>query len=125
MSYRVSHHSTSDDSSKYREIREGDTWKRRDNPITRLRKWMENKGMWNEEKEQQMQRKIKADVLAAFNKAENEKKPPIRTMWEDVYEEITEEQQEQIDNLKEILQKYPGEYDVESYEGGAESLEKR
>jgi len=125
MSYRVSHHSTSDDSSKYREIREVETWKRRDNPITRLRKWMENKGMWNEDKEQEMQRKIKADVLAAFNKAEKEKKPHIRALWEDVYEDVTEEQQEQIDKLKEILVKYPQEYDVESYEGGVEALEKR
>ncbi|KAK5176298.1 hypothetical protein LTR16_011184, partial [Cryomyces antarcticus] len=44
MSYRVSHHSTSDDSFAYRAKVEVEDWKRRDNPITRLRKWMEGKG---------------------------------------------------------------------------------
>ena len=35
MSYRVSHHSTSDDSFAYRAKRDVDEWMRRDNPITR------------------------------------------------------------------------------------------
>lgn len=124
MSYRVSHHSTSDDSSKYREIREVETWKRKDNPITRLRKWMENKGMWSEEKEQEAQKRIKADVLKAFNKAEKEKRPPIRALFEDIYEEVTEEQIDQMEKLKDVLERYPGEYDVDNYEGGRESLSK-
>src|SRR5208282_4443812 len=77
MSYRVSHHSTSDDSSKYRENREVEGWKRRDNPITRLRKWMEGKGIWNAEMEKEAQDGIKKDVLKAFNKAEREKRPAL------------------------------------------------
>jgi 2-oxoisovalerate dehydrogenase E1 component alpha subunit len=35
MSYRVSHHSTSDDSFAYRAKVDVEEWKRRDNPITR------------------------------------------------------------------------------------------
>jgi 2-oxoisovalerate dehydrogenase E1 component alpha subunit len=35
MSYRVSHHSTSDDSFAYRSKVDVEEWKRRDNPITR------------------------------------------------------------------------------------------
>lgn len=35
MSYRVSHHSTSDDSFAYRAKGDVEEWKRRDNPITR------------------------------------------------------------------------------------------
>ncbi|KAF2670676.1 2-oxoisovalerate dehydrogenase subunit alpha [Microthyrium microscopicum] len=124
MSYRVSHHSTSDDSSKYRPSGEVEAWKRRDNPITRLRKWMENKGLWSAEKEEQAQKEIKNAVMAAFNKAEKEKRPELRAMFEDVYEEVTEEQEEQIEQLKDVIRRYPGEYDVEQFEGGLEGLDK-
>jgi 2-oxoisovalerate dehydrogenase E1 component alpha subunit len=123
MSYRVSHHSTSDDSSKYRENREVESWKRRDNPITRLRKWMENKGLWNEEKEKEAQDSIKKAVLKAFNKAEREKRPAIRHMMTDTYEELTEEQLAQMAELKDILERYPGEYDIDSFENGMKGLE--
>jgi 2-oxoisovalerate dehydrogenase E1 component alpha subunit len=123
MSYRVSHHSTSDDSSKYRASAEVDSWRRRDNPITRLRKWMEGKGLWNAEREREEQERVKAEVLAAFNRAEREKRPPLRAMFEDVYERVTEEQEEQIAKLKDVLERYPGEYDVENYERGRDGLD--
>lgn len=45
MSYRVSHHSTSDDSFAYLTKSEIENWKTRDNPIARLWKWLENKGL--------------------------------------------------------------------------------
>jgi 2-oxoisovalerate dehydrogenase E1 component alpha subunit len=48
MSYRVSRYSTSDDSFAYRTKSEVENWKTQDNPITRLRKWLENNGLWNE-----------------------------------------------------------------------------
>lgn len=125
MSYRVSHHSTSDDSSKYRANAEVDSWKRRDNPITRLRKWMERKGMWSEEQEKEEEDKIRKAVLKAFNQAEKEKLPELRAMFEDVYEELTEEQEDHIAQLKDILERYPGEYDVENFEGGRAGLDKK
>jgi 2-oxoisovalerate dehydrogenase E1 component alpha subunit len=123
MSYRVSHHSTSDDSSKYRATGEVDNWRRRDNPITRLRKWMEGKGLWSEEQERKEHEHIKSEVLKAFNQAEKEKRPELRAMFEDVYEEITEEQEEQIGKLKDVLERYPGEYDVENFDGGKNGLD--
>ena len=43
LTYRVGHHSTSDDSSAYRSKKEVETWMRYDNPITRFRKWLRNK----------------------------------------------------------------------------------
>lgn len=76
MSYRVSHHSTSDDSFAYRAKREVEEWKRRDNPITRLRKWMEQKGIWNEDMEKEARASIRKQVLQEFNAAEKLKKPP-------------------------------------------------
>jgi len=123
MSYRVSHHSTSDDSFAYRARVEVDDWKRRDNPISRLRKYMEAKGFWDETKEKEARESIRRDVLKAFSQAEREKKPPIRAMFEDIYEELTPDLKAQMKALRDHLEKYPEEYDLGEYEGGKSSLD--
>ncbi|RYO78325.1 hypothetical protein DL763_009694 [Monosporascus cannonballus] len=122
MSYRVSHHSTSDDSFAYRARVEVEDWKRRDNPIARLRKYMEAKGLWDEPKEKEAREGIRRDVLKAFSEAEREKKPPIRAMFEDVYEELTPDLKAQMRELRDHLEKYPEEYDLSEFEGGISSL---
>jgi 2-oxoisovalerate dehydrogenase E1 component alpha subunit len=122
MSYRVSHHSTSDDSFAYRARVEVEDWKRRDNPLARLRKYMEAKGIWDDTKEKNARESTRKDVLKAFSEAEREKKPAIRTMFEDIYEEMTPDLKEQMVALRELLEKYPDEYDLGDYEGGRSSL---
>ena len=122
MSYRVSHHSTSDDSFAYRTQGEVDNWKTRDNPLTRLRKWLENKGLWDEKIEKQSRAGIRKAILTELATAEKEKKPPLRAIFDDVYAELTEEAEAQRKELKRLMLKYPGEYDTDSYEGGIEGL---
>ncbi|KAL4743959.1 thiamine diphosphate-binding protein [Aspergillus similis] len=123
MSYRVSHHSTSDDSFAYRARVEVEDWKRRDNPIIRLRKWLENEGIWNEDMERQARESIRKEVLREFGEAERAKKPAIRFAFEDVYDEVTEEVREQMKELRRILEEYPEEYDLRSFEGGVKGLD--
>ena len=122
LTYRVGHHSTSDDSFAYRNRVEVEDWKRRDNPLSRLRKWMEAKGYWNDEKEKDARESIRRDILKAFSDAEKEKKPPIKAMFEDVYDELTPDLRSQMQQLKDHLDRYPEEYDVAEYEGGRDSL---
>ena len=122
MSYRVSHHSTSDDSFAYRAKTEVEDWKRRDNPIARLRKWMEGKGIWDEEKEKTLRSDLRKEVLDAYRKAEKEKKPSLRGVFEDVYKELTEEQIAQLKTLRDVMERYPGEYDLSSVDGGIDGL---
>ena len=124
MSYRISHHSTSDDSFAYRARVEVEDWKRRDNPITRLRKYLEKKGIWDEEKEKEARSRLRKEVLKAFAEAEKEKKPPIRSMFEDIYEEMTPETQRQMKELRDVIKRYPEEYDVGEFQGGIDSLSK-
>ncbi|KAK4444687.1 thiamine diphosphate-binding protein [Podospora aff. communis PSN243] len=125
MTYRVSHHSTSDDSFAYRARVEVEDWKRRDNPIARLRKWMETRGIWDEAKEKGARDSIRRDVLKAFSEAEREKKPPLWTMFEDVYENLTPDLEAQMKALKEQLDTYPDEYDLGEFESGShESLDR-
>ncbi|OQE15660.1 hypothetical protein PENSTE_c027G06206 [Penicillium steckii] len=123
MSYRVSHHSTSDDSFAYRARVEVEDWKRRDNPIIRLRKWLENKGLWSEDQDKEMRDSLRKAVLKEFGEAEREKKPPLREAFADVYEDITEEAREQMKELKRILETYPDEYDLRPYKDGAKGLD--
>lgn len=122
MSYRVSHHSTSDDSFAYRARVEVEDWKRRDNPITRLRKWMENRGIWNEDLEKDTRDELRKAVLKEFSAAEREKKPPLKELFTDVYEEMTEESEAQRKELRRIIETYPDEYDVNEYDGGIKGL---
>ncbi|CEJ94226.1 Putative Dehydrogenase E1 component [[Torrubiella] hemipterigena] len=122
MTYRVSHHSTSDDSFAYRARVEVEDWKRRDNPLTRLRKWMEAKGYWDEVKEKEARDTLRKEILKGFSEAEKEKKPALRTMFEDVYEELTPDLKAQMQELREILDQYPDEYDLAEFEGGKETL---
>jgi 2-oxoisovalerate dehydrogenase E1 component alpha subunit len=122
MSYRVSHHSTSDDSFAYRARVEVEEWKRRDNPISRLRKWMEKKGLWDDDKENEARTEIRKQVLQELSAAQKEVKPPLRALFEDVYEEITPEARAQMKELKRLIEAYPDEYDVSGFEGGSKSL---
>ncbi|KAE8166490.1 thiamine diphosphate-binding protein [Aspergillus tamarii] len=122
MSYRVSHHSTSDDSFAYRARVEVEDWKRRDNPIIRLRKWLENEGLWDEDTERTTREQLRKEVLKEFGEAEREKKPPLREAFEGVYEELTEEAQEQMKELKRILETYPEEYDLRQFKDGINGL---
>jgi hypothetical protein len=61
MAYREGHHSTSDDSTRYRESDEIQDWRARANPIVRLRKYITNKGWWNEEKDTELLKSLRKD----------------------------------------------------------------
>lgn len=48
MTYRVGHHSTSDDSTRYRPIEEIESWRVGNNPIERLKRFLLNQSWWSE-----------------------------------------------------------------------------
>jgi len=122
MSYRVAHHSTSDDSFAYRSRGDVDEWKRRDNPLVRLRKHLEARRLWDDEREKAARSGFRADVLAAFQRAEREKRPPLRCMFDDVYEVLTPEATAHKALLADLLHRYPDEYDCEEFEEGVAGL---
>lgn len=124
LTYRVSHHSTSDDSFAYRARVEVEDWKRRDNPITRLRKFMEARGMWDDAREKEARDGLRKEILKGIAEAEKEKRPALRSMFEDTYEELTPDLEAQVVKLREMIEKYPDEYDVSEFEGGLDSLKK-
>ena len=70
MTYRGGHHSTSDDSSRYRSNEEIKFWFENDNPIARLRLLLESRGLWDADKETAMRSTARDLVLASLLKAE-------------------------------------------------------
>jgi 2-oxoisovalerate dehydrogenase E1 component alpha subunit len=122
MSYRVSHHSTSDDSFAYRTHEEVERWKLEDNPLMRLRKWLEKEGLWDEKMERDTRTAIRRDVLRELAAAEKERKPVLKSVFDDVYAELTEEMEEQRRELKRLMETYPAEYDTEEHDKGLAGL---
>ncbi len=54
MTYRLGHHSTSDDSTAYRSVDEINSWEKDDNPILRFKQYLVNKNWWNTEKDEKL-----------------------------------------------------------------------
>jgi len=115
MTYRVGHHSTSDDSTVYRESSEVNRWQRDHNPISRLRLWLEEKGWWSQEEHVATQTDAKKQVIEAMKNAENEKKPHIDYLFSDVYDELPPHLIEQREQLKQHLAKYGEHYPLDQY----------
>ncbi|KAI9612905.1 hypothetical protein KEM48_003981 [Puccinia striiformis f. sp. tritici PST-130] len=70
MTYRVGHHSTSDDSSAYRNPNDVDQWRKRDNPINRMRAFLESRNWWDSTKEDQAIQKWKSDISKSVKRTE-------------------------------------------------------
>ena len=58
MTYRIGHHSTSDDSSKYRSVEEVDAWSNNYTPIKRLKKFLINKQLWSEQADDELVKQV-------------------------------------------------------------------
>ncbi|PSR71985.1 hypothetical protein EW026_g4902 [Hermanssonia centrifuga] len=123
MTYRVGHHSTSDDSFAYRPRQEVEDRKRIDNPISRFRLFLESRGWWSAEDEERYKEQVKKQIMQAFKRGENLPRHELKEMFTDVYsgEEpwtITEQREE----LRTLLQKYgkswePWRSELKKYKG--------
>ncbi|KAK4699566.1 2-oxoisovalerate dehydrogenase E1 component alpha subunit, partial [Phenoliferia sp. Uapishka_3] len=128
MTYRVGHHSTSDDSSAYRSAAAVESIKKLDSPLFRLRRYLESLSppLWSSTLEESTKAADKKKIMIAFSKAEGEKKPPLDSMWGDVYESLERPQREQREELKRLVRKW-GETkawkrELEKFEGGKEGF---
>jgi 2-oxoisovalerate dehydrogenase E1 component alpha subunit len=62
LTYRVGHHSTSDDSTKYRRKEEIEHWHTKKYPVTRFQTWIQAKGWWSAEEEEKLRKDIRTEV---------------------------------------------------------------
>lgn len=59
--------------------------KRVDNPLARMKSFLESRGWWSDAEEESAKARFKEEILRAFKKAETMKKPAISEMFKDVY----------------------------------------
>ena len=102
FTYRADAHSTSDDPGSYRSAQERAEWPLGD-PIARLKRHCIARGIWDMERQEQMDRECAEEVLAAQKEAEKNGihgvglHHPDATMFQDVYEHMPWHLQEQRD----------------------------
>ncbi|KAK8488997.1 hypothetical protein V6N11_021006 [Hibiscus sabdariffa] len=110
ITYRVGHHSTSDDSTKYRPADEIEWWRMARDPVTRFRKWIETNGWWGSEAESQLRSSIRNQLLQAIQIAERAEKPPVNDLFTDVYDNIPSNLRDQEKLLRETINRHPEDY---------------
>jgi len=86
MAYRVGHHSTSDDSSRYRSPEEMAAAAAAGDPLVRLRAFLEAQGWWGAAEDRALRATERKAVLEALRVAEQRPKPsPLEDLFTDVY----------------------------------------
>jgi len=115
ITYRLGHHSTSDDATRYRTSEEVEEYQRQ-SPIPRLRKFLGHNNWWSEELEKEFRHKTREEILEGLKRAEAQKKPPIDDLFTDVYDTIPQHLLEQKKQLAEHLAKYPQHYPTDLHE---------
>ncbi|XP_046978064.1 2-oxoisovalerate dehydrogenase subunit alpha, mitochondrial [Vanessa cardui] len=116
MSYRVGHHSTSDDSTAYRPLEEIQKWTQAENPIQKLRLYLENKGLWDAEAEKTYAKEARDIVVRTMQEAEKKKKPHWKEMLEDVYYDMPPHLQKQMQQMEKHLEKYQEHYPMDQFQ---------
>ncbi|XP_003376325.1 2-oxoisovalerate dehydrogenase complex, E1 component, alpha subunit [Trichinella spiralis] len=103
ITYRLGHHSTSDDSTAYRSAAEIQLWQKSNSPLARLRAYLFNSGLLDEKQEQSLQKTYRQEVLNSLILSEKKPKPEIETLFTDVYDQMTPRIQKQYNELKTAL----------------------
>ncbi|XP_045449711.1 2-oxoisovalerate dehydrogenase subunit alpha, mitochondrial [Melitaea cinxia] len=116
MSYRVGHHSTSDDSTAYRPLEEIQKWTQDENPIQKLRLYLESKGLWDAEAEKTYSKEARDLVVRTMQEAEKKRKPHWKEMLEDVYYDMPPHIQKQMQEMEKHLEKYQEHYPMDQYQ---------
>jgi len=99
VTYRMGPHSSSDDPTRYRPASELEEWKRRD-PIERFRKFLLEGGHADEAWLDAIHERARTEVAEAFKEQEAKEPPPLGSLFDDVYAELTPALRRQRDFLE-------------------------
>ncbi|MFC4654545.1 MULTISPECIES: thiamine pyrophosphate-dependent dehydrogenase E1 component subunit alpha [Rheinheimera] len=111
IAYRLGAHSSSDDPSGYRSKEEEELWRKND-PVSRFRLWLVKQGWLDEEADKAKLDLLRQEILDALKVAEKVAKPGIEHLMSDVYAEPIPLLNEQLEELKAHIRKYPDAYPV-------------
>jgi pyruvate dehydrogenase E1 component alpha subunit/2-oxoisovalerate dehydrogenase E1 component alpha subunit len=96
LTYRVSAHSSSDDPTRYRDEAITEVWRTRRDPIVRLRIYMESRGWLAPGEAEQIAERAEAEAREVITRVEAAGPVPVESIIEDVYEEPSWLQHEQL-----------------------------
>jgi pyruvate dehydrogenase E1 component alpha subunit len=104
FTYRRGDHTTSDDATRYRPEEEVREWEKKD-PVARFRRYLEKKGIWDDEKEGALWKDVGEEVERCVAKAESYHKPAIEDIFRHTYSEMPPELEEQMKCLRQREEK--------------------
>ncbi len=114
VTYRMGPHSSSDDPTRYRSKDEVAAWQQKD-PVERMRKYLELKGLWDAAKEDALRKELDAHITDTIREVEKSPPPALETLFTDVYADLTPVLKEQMEaylssgerRRPEVLDKFP------------------
>ncbi|OLP95698.1 Pyruvate kinase [Symbiodinium microadriaticum] len=118
MTYRVGDHTTSDDSSAYRKEDKEEVKKLQGvGPLPRWKKFLESKGLWDDEKSKEVEAAARDEMIQAMKAGETKKKPPLRELFTDVFSDLPWHLEEQAAYAEKHCREYSSEYNMKSVRG--------
>jgi pyruvate dehydrogenase E1 component alpha subunit len=103
VTYRMSDHTTADDAGRYRPPQEIEEWKKKD-PIERMRKYMQSKGIWDETYEKSVADATARKVEENVRDAESAQPQQPDEMFQYMYHKMPKNLVEQRTELLTFLQ---------------------
>jgi len=110
MTYRQGHHSTSDDSLRYRSEEEVRGHANHGDPLQRMTSFLNAYGMLDENRRTQLEDAEKLSVIKAMEAAEKKPPPHHRELFQDVYKNLPTHLEEQEEKLRDHISLYEGKY---------------
>ncbi|MEF8800323.1 MAG: pyruvate dehydrogenase (acetyl-transferring) E1 component subunit alpha [Halolamina sp.] len=105
VQYRFGAHTTADDPSVYREESEVQEWKAKD-PIPRLEAYLEDQGILDEKRVEEIEAEVEQQVADAVDAAESEPRPEPEEMFEHTYAELPEDLERQREEFVSMVEKH-------------------
>eukprot|EP00922_Rhytidocystis_sp_ex-Travisia-forbesii_P034268 GHVS01050890.1.p1 GENE.GHVS01050890.1~~GHVS01050890.1.p1 ORF type:complete len:504 (+),score=116.81 GHVS01050890.1:190-1512(+) len=112
MTYRLGHHSTSDDATRYRVDEESSSFLRDGmNPLGRFKRLLINRGVYSNEQHQEYIAETRKDVLMRLKDAEKRKSVNLgEGLFADVYDTPPQHLQQQKEQFKDFYRKHSDKY---------------
>lgn len=106
VTYRLGAHSSSDDPSLYRSAAEEASWRERD-PIRRLGRHLEREGVGSAARDREIDAALDAELERALAEVEQDPRPALETLFDDVYARVPWHLVEQRAELRRVAGSRP------------------